>query len=108
MANDPGDGDERPLGEELRLSQRLAALYAVTARLTRSASVDDVLSEVGRGVGQAIPRVGEVSIAVWGPAPRRHPRRARVPHVDEPARAAAAAGRAQRRRPARARRAARR
>jgi diguanylate cyclase (GGDEF)-like protein len=67
MANDRGDGDERPLGEDLRLSQRLAALYAVTARLTSSASVDDVLSEVARGVGQAIPRVGEVSIAVWDP-----------------------------------------
>jgi diguanylate cyclase (GGDEF)-like protein len=66
MENDRA-GDERPLGEDLRLSQRLAALYAVTARLTSSASVDDVLSEVARGVGQAIPRVGEVSIAVWDP-----------------------------------------
>ncbi len=67
MENDRAAGDERPLGEDLRLSQRLAALYAVTARLTSSASVDDVLSEVARGVGQAIPRVGEVSIAVWDP-----------------------------------------
>jgi diguanylate cyclase (GGDEF)-like protein len=59
------DRDGSPLGRDGRLSQRLAALYAVTARLTSSASVDDVLVEVGRGVGQAIPRVGEVSIAVW-------------------------------------------
>ncbi len=61
------DRDRSPLGDDGRLSQRLAALYAVTARLTSSASVDDVLVEVGRGVGQAIPRVGEVSIAVWDP-----------------------------------------
>lgn len=67
MEFDRGDGDDRPLGEDIRLSQRLAALYAVTARLTSSASVDEVLSEVARGVGQAIPRVGEVSIAVWDP-----------------------------------------
>jgi diguanylate cyclase (GGDEF)-like protein len=62
-----GDGADRPLREDVRLSQRLAALYAVTARLTASGSVDDVLVEVGRGVGQAMPRVGEVSIAVWDP-----------------------------------------
>jgi diguanylate cyclase (GGDEF)-like protein len=62
-----GDGDDRLLREDLRLSRRLAALYAVTARLTASGSVDDVLVEVGRGVGQAMPRVGEVSIAVWDP-----------------------------------------
>ena len=67
MEDDRGDGDDRPLGEDVRLSQRLAALYAVTARLTSSASVDEVLVEVARGVGQAIPRVGEVSIAVWDP-----------------------------------------
>ncbi len=67
MEEDRGDGDDRPLGEDLRLSQRLAALYAVTARLTSSARVNEVLVEVARGVGQAIPRVGEVSIAVWDP-----------------------------------------
>ena len=67
MQHDRGDGDDRPLGEDVRLSQRLAALYAVTARLTSSASVNEVLVEVARGVGQAIPRVGEVSIAVWDP-----------------------------------------
>jgi diguanylate cyclase (GGDEF)-like protein len=65
--NDRGDSDDRSLGEDVRLSQRLAALYAVTARLTSSARVDEVLVEVARGVGQAIPRVGEVSIAVWDP-----------------------------------------
>jgi diguanylate cyclase (GGDEF)-like protein len=59
------DIDGSPLGADGRLSQRLAALYAVTARLTSSTSVDDVLVEVGRSVGQAIPRVGEVSIAEW-------------------------------------------
>ena len=63
MDNDRGHGDDRSLGEDVRLSQRLAALYAVTARLTSSARVDEVLVEVARGVGQAIPRVGEVSIA---------------------------------------------
>jgi diguanylate cyclase (GGDEF)-like protein len=62
---DADAGPDRPLREDVRLSQRLAALYAVTARLTASGSVDDVLIEVGRGVGQAMPRVGEVSIAVW-------------------------------------------
>jgi diguanylate cyclase (GGDEF)-like protein len=62
-----GEGADRLLREDVRLSQRLAALYAVTARLTASGSVDDVLVEVGRGVGQAMPRVGEVSIAVWDP-----------------------------------------
>jgi hypothetical protein len=65
--NDRGVGDDRSLGEDVRLSQRLAALYAVTARLTSSARVDEVLVEVARGVGQAIPRVGEVSISVWDP-----------------------------------------
>ena len=65
MDNDGGDSTERPLREDPQLSQRLAALYAVTARLTASGSVDDVLVEVGRAVGQAMPRVGEVSIAVW-------------------------------------------
>jgi diguanylate cyclase (GGDEF)-like protein len=67
VEDDRGDGDDRPLGEDVRLSQRLAALYAVTARLTSSARVNEVLVEVARGVGQAIPRVGEVSIAVWDP-----------------------------------------
>ena len=67
MDNDGGDGADRPLREDAALSQRLAALYAVTARLTASGSVDDVLVEVGRGVGQAMPRVGEVSIAEWDP-----------------------------------------
>ncbi|HEY2788496.1 MAG TPA: sensor domain-containing diguanylate cyclase [Gaiellales bacterium] len=66
MEDDRGD-DDRTLGDDVRLSQRLAALYAVTARLTSSASVNEVLVEVARGVGQAIPRVGEVSIAVWDP-----------------------------------------
>jgi diguanylate cyclase (GGDEF)-like protein len=62
---DGRDDADRPLREDPQISQRLAALYAVTARLTASGSVDDVLVEVGRGVGQAMPRVGEVSIAVW-------------------------------------------
>ena len=53
------------MGSDAWTSQRLAAFYAVTARLTSSTSVDDVLVEVGRSVGQAIPRVGEVSIAEW-------------------------------------------
>jgi diguanylate cyclase (GGDEF)-like protein len=49
------------------LSPQLAALYAVAARLTSSASVDDVLTEVGRGVGRVMPQVGEVSVSVWDP-----------------------------------------
>jgi diguanylate cyclase (GGDEF)-like protein len=57
--------DGSPLGHDGQTSQRLAAFYAVTARLTSSTSVDDVLVEVGRSVGQAIPRVGEVSVAEW-------------------------------------------
>ncbi len=59
------DADDSPLGHDQRTSQRLAAFYAVTARLTSSTSVDDVLVEVGRSVGQAMPRVGEVSVAEW-------------------------------------------
>src|SRR6185437_13576281 len=53
------------LRDGAQTSQRLAAFYAVTARLTSATSVDDVLIEVGRSVGQAIPRVGEVSVAEW-------------------------------------------
>jgi diguanylate cyclase (GGDEF)-like protein len=59
------DRDGSPLRDGAQTSQRLAAFYAVTARLTSSTSVDDVLIEVGRSVGQAIPRVGEVSVAEW-------------------------------------------
>jgi diguanylate cyclase (GGDEF)-like protein len=59
------DRNGSPLGSDGQTSQRLAAFYAVTARLTSSTSVDDVLVEVGRSVGHAIPRVGEVSIAEW-------------------------------------------
>ena len=59
------DRDGSPLRDGAQTSQRLAAFYAVTARLTSSTSVDDVLVEVGRSVGQAIPRVGEVSVAEW-------------------------------------------
>jgi diguanylate cyclase (GGDEF)-like protein len=62
------DPDGPPLrGGDAQIQQRLAAFYAVTARLTSSTGVDDVLVEVGRSVGQAIPRVGEVSIAEWDP-----------------------------------------
>src|SRR5437868_6395353 len=45
--NDDGRGHVR-MGEDARL----AALYAATARLTTTSSVDDVLVEVARGVGR--------------------------------------------------------
>lgn len=48
-----------------RLGDWLDAFYAVAGRLTGSAGADGVLLEVARGLGRALPRVGEVSIAEW-------------------------------------------